>query len=224
MNLVEARGLVRIHGKGTGAEHRALDGIDLSIRPGEWVAIMGPSGSGKSTLLHLVALTDRPDAGTLALDGLRTENLSDAALTRLRRERLGHLHQAFHLLPTLDVLGNVRLPLDLQGAPSADAERRAVAMLEAVGLGHAVARHPSALSGGQQQRVALARALVHAPALVVADEPTGNLDRETGRAMLALIGSLVRTSGTGVLMVTHDPEVAAAADRCLLLVDGRFEA
>ena len=222
MKLVDARGLVRIHGRGAAAEHRALDGVDFSMEPGEWVAIVGPSGSGKSSLLHLVALTDRPDAGELSVAGNPTRGLSDAALTRLRRDHLGHLHQAFHLLPTLDVLGNVRLPLELQGVPDREAERRARAMLEEVGLERETTRHPSALSGGQQQRVALARALVHAPALVVADEPTGNLDRETGRTVLNLIRRAIAHAGSGILMVTHDSEVAAAADRCLTLVDGRF--
>ncbi|MEB3299723.1 MAG: ABC transporter ATP-binding protein [Candidatus Sericytochromatia bacterium] len=222
MKPLVVRGLVKTHSPGTPSAHRALAGVDLTVEAGEFVAIMGPSGSGKSTLLHLVALTDQPDAGTLQLAGQDTRDLSDHALAALRRRHLGHLHQAFNLLPTLTVLENVRLPLELLGHSLGQADARALDLLESVGLSRERDRHPSALSGGQQQRVALARAMIHQPGLVVADEPTGNLDRDTGKTVLRLLCELLAEGNGGVLMVTHDPEVAAVADRTLTLVDGRF--
>jgi putative ABC transport system ATP-binding protein len=194
-----------------------FEGLNLSIGPGEFVAIMGESGVGKSTLLNLVAGLDRPDAGSVAIDGASLDDLDDASLTRVRRDRIGFVFQAFHILPHLTLAQNVALPLVLQHAPMAEATARASAMLEAVGLAGRGADYPRQLSGGELQRVAIARALVHRPALILADEPTGNLDPETAERVMGLFVDQVRRSGAAALLVTHSEVAAAAADRVLRL-------
>lgn len=198
-------------------EIRALRGVDVDIGSGEFVAITGASGSGKSTLLHILGGLDRPDAGAVTVEGRDLAQLSDEDLARLRRRRLGFVLQFFNLLPTLDARENVAFPLLLDAAP--DALDRAQAMLEAVGLGGRATHRPSQLSGGEQQRVALARALVTEPAVVMADEPTGNLDSATGSEILTL---LRRTADTGqtIVLVTHDLAIAGYADRVVRLRDG----
>ena len=194
-----------------------LRGVSLHLQPGEYVAIVGESGIGKSTLLNLIAGLDRPDAGRLALDGTDYARLDDDALTLLRREKLGFVFQAFHVLPHLTVLQNVALPLWLQGMKSEAANEPAQILLEAVGLGERSASWPRELSSGELQRVAIARALIHRPRLVLADEPTGNLDPANGTKVLALLAERIRDAGAIGILVTHSLEAAHSADRILHL-------
>ena len=194
-----------------------LRDVSLTLQPGEYVAIVGESGVGKSTLLNLIAGLDRPDGGRLALDGADYAGLGDDALTRLRRDQMGFVFQAFHVLPHLTVRQNVALPLWLQGMDGEAADRPAQQLLDAVGLGERAHSWPRELSGGEMQRVAIARALVHRPRLVLADEPTGNLDPVNGRRVLALLGERIRQAGAIGILVPHSPEAAATADRVLHL-------
>ena len=196
---------------------QVLAEVSLRLAPGDYVAIVGESGVGKSTLLNLIAGLDRPDSGRVVLDGADYTTLDEDGLTRLRRDRLGFVFQAFHVLPHLTVLQNVALPLWLQGVDSADAEAPARRLLEAVGLGARAGSWPRELSGGEMQRVAIARALVHGPRLALADEPTGNLDPANGARVLALLGERIRGAGAIGILVTHSMEAAATADRVLRL-------
>ncbi len=198
-----------------------LDGIDLEIRRGEFVAVLGPSGSGKSTLLALMAGLDRPSGGEVALDGERIDRLSEDRLALLRRHKVGFVFQSFQLLANLTARENVLLPMELLGW--SDARRRADELLAAVGLSERGHHYPSQLSGGEQQRVALARAFAPRPMLLLADEPTGNLDGATGRVVLDLLAALRAEEGATLVLVTHDPAVAALADRRIHLADGRIE-
>ncbi len=192
-------------------------GVDLDVAPGEIVAILGESGSGKSTLLNLLAGLDTPDAGTVFVDGVKLSSLDDDARTRFRRERLGFVFQAFHVLPYLDVAHNVALPLALNGVHDAARDPRVASLLDAVGLGRRGASFPRELSGGELQRVATARALVHAPAVVLADEPTGNLDPRTAASVVALLRDTLKARGATGVIVTHSRAAAAIADRALEL-------
>jgi putative ABC transport system ATP-binding protein len=201
----------------------ALAGVSLAVDAGEFVALMGPSGCGKSTLLHLCGAMDRPTSGSIAFAGRALGDLSDDELTRLRRDRIGFVFQFFNLLPTLTLADNIALPCLLAGMPAGEAERRASALAERVGIGHRVRHYPPQVSGGEMQRAAIARALVHQPALVIADEPTGNLDSENGACVLSLLGELSRDTGVAILLATHAAEVAAAATRVHHMRDGRFE-
>jgi putative ABC transport system ATP-binding protein len=198
----------------------ALDGVTISFARGSFTAVMGPSGSGKTTLLHAAAGLDRPTSGSVVLDGRQLSGLSETALTKLRRERIGFVFQAFNLLPALTVQQNVILPLRLAGRRP---DRVRVAqVIRQVGLADRRGDRPGALSGGQQQRVAIARALVTRPAVIFADEPTGALDTGTAREVLGLLRKSVRAAGQTVVMVTHDPMAASYADRVVFLADGRF--
>jgi len=197
-----------------------LDGIDLAIRRGEFVAILGPSGSGKSTLLALMAGLDRPSEGEVVLDGERIDTMTEDRLALLRRHKVGFVFQSFQLLGNLTARENVLLPLELLGAR--DARGRVEGLLAAVGLAERGHHYPSQLSGGEQQRVALARAFAPRPALLLADEPTGNLDGATGRRVLDLLADLRAETGATLVLVTHDPAVAGRADRRVHLVDGRI--
>jgi putative ABC transport system ATP-binding protein len=194
-----------------------LAGVDLELAPGEYVAIMGESGVGKSTLLNLIAGLERPDAGRIEVGGADISGLDDDALTRLRGEQMGFVFQAFHILPYLSVFQNVELPLRLQRVPELDAKTRAMQMLEGVRLADRAADMPRELSGGELQRVAIARALVHRPKLVLADEPTGNLDTDTAHQVLELLRSQVRENGASGILATHSRSAAETADRIYLL-------
>jgi len=216
--MLEVRALSKSFAPGTSL----LDRIDLSVAPGEWVAIAGESGSGKSTLLNIVAGLDRPDSGEVRLDGKLLDYADDDALALWRRRHLGFVFQAFHLLPYLTVGENVALPLALLGTGTRERAERAARLLASVGLAGLEARRPGTLSGGEAQRAAIARALAHSPRLLIADEPTGNLDEAAAAVVLDCLGEAVRTAGAAALMVTHSPLAAARADRILKLSQGRL--
>ena len=200
---------------------RALHAVSLRIERDEMVALCGPSGCGKSTLLALIGCLDRPSSGGIAIEGAQTRNLGERALTRLRRDRIGSIFQSFNLIPTLTVAENVAVPLVLAQRSQAEIERRVYAVLERVGIAEKADVVPGVLSGGQAQRAAIARAIVHEPAIVLADEPTGNLDRDTGAAILALLRTLAQ-SGQAIAIATHDADVAARCDRIVNLRDGEI--
>jgi putative ABC transport system ATP-binding protein len=199
----------------------AVRDVSLSIDPGEFVAIVGPSGCGKSTFLHLCGGMDRPSSGTIALEGKRLDTLHDEALTRVRRERVGFVFQFFHLLPTLTLGENIALPLLLAGTSTRESDARARELATRVGVSQRLSHFPPQLSGGEQQRAAIARAVIHRPALLLADEPTGNLDSENGVRVLDLLAELNERDGLTVLLATHAPDLAAAAGRVVHLRDGR---
>jgi putative ABC transport system ATP-binding protein len=215
---LSAKGLAKTY-KGGGVEVLALRGVDLDVAEGELVALMGPSGCGKSTLLHLLAGLDRPTAGSLELGDARVESLSEAEWAVRRRREIGFVFQFFNLVQTLTVAENVELPALLVGTPRKEARRRREDLLDRLGVSVRADALPSRLSGGQQQRVALARALVNTPRLLLADEPTGNLDSENAREVVALLRELAN-DGQTVVLATHDARVAASADRVLQLRDG----
>jgi len=204
-------------------DRTVLDQLQLAVGSGEYIAIVGESGSGKSTLLNLIAGLDRPDAGSVVIDGVDIAALDDTGRTLARRTRLGFVFQAFHVLPHLTVEQNVALPLVLLGVAPGPREARAAAMLEAVGLGGRGTSLPRELSGGELQRVAVARALVHRPALLLADEPTGNLDPDTAAVVLELLAREIRTRDAAGILVTHSEAAAATADRVLRLDHGRLQ-
>jgi ABC-type lipoprotein export system ATPase subunit len=220
VTVLRARGLRKEYGSGESLV-RAVDGVDLDITPGETVAVMGPSGCGKSTLLHLLGGLDRPSAGEVSLHGRRIDTLSENALARLRRTDIGFVFQAFHLMEELTAVENVEVPALLAGRSPRAARRRAERLLEQVGLAARAGFLPSALSGGQRQRVAVARALSNEPTVVLADEPTGNLDSAATLDVLHLFESLHEVGQT-LVIVTHDARIAATADRLIAMRDGAF--
>jgi putative ABC transport system ATP-binding protein len=221
MGLLELSGVTKRYVLG-GNDVVALDGVDLVVDDGDSLALVGRSGSGKSTLLHLAGGLDRPDAGTVRLDGQDLATMSVGARARLRRQRIGFIFQFFHLVPGLTVAENVELPLLLDG--KRDRSGRVPALLDRLGLARRAGHQPGELSGGEMQRTAIARALVAGPALVLADEPTGNLDSTTGQVILDILVEAVAEAGCALVMVTHDSGAAARARRTLHLRDGRFEA
>ncbi len=220
MPLIQAENLTKVYGKGDAAVV-ALDHVNLSVNPGEFVAVMGPSGCGKSTLLHLLGGLDRPTEGTVSIDGTPLASLSDNALTQIRRRKIGFVFQFFNLIPILSAVDNAALPLILDGKPSAQVKQKATEWLTKVGLGGRLNNRPDQLSAGQQQRVAIGRALISDPMLVLADEPTGNLDSRASDEIAGLLQQVAKEWGRSVLMVTHDPRIAAYADRIVFLKDGK---
>jgi putative ABC transport system ATP-binding protein len=217
--IVTAVDLRRRFGEGEAAVD-ALDGVSLELPPGAFTAVMGPSGSGKSTLMHILAGLDQPTAGSVVVDGTELANLDDKKLTQLRRDKIGFIFQSFNLLPVLTAEENIVLPLKIAGRPVDKAWLEQ--LIETVGLDQRRTHHPSELSGGQQQRVAVARALISKPAVVFADEPTGNLDSQSSAEVLGLLRRSVDDLGQTVVMVTHDAHAASVADRILVLADGRI--
>jgi putative ABC transport system ATP-binding protein len=218
--LLQARALVKSYGRETGLV-RAVDGVDLDVAPAETVAVMGPSGCGKSTLLHLLGGLDRPTSGEVLLSGRRVDRLGEKALARMRRDAIGFVFQSFHLMDELTAAENIELPALLAGRSPRAARRRAAGLLDQVGLADRARFLPTALSGGQRQRVAIARALVNEPLIVLADEPTGNLDSAATVDVLRLFDQL-RAAGQTLVVVTHDPRIAATADRMFSMRDGAF--
>ena len=221
MHELVIKGLSRSFREG-GRIHRVLDGLDARFAPGEAVALIGRSGSGKSTLLNLIGGLDQADAGSIHVGAEEVTAWREPQLTLFRRRRIGFVHQFFNLVPTLDAGENVRLPLELNGIRGHEARRRVAGMLREVGLEDRIDSAVDALSGGERQRVAIARALVHEPSLLLADEPTGNLDGETAQRVLPLLMNLVRTRGATLLLATHDRSLAASADRVVELREGRL--
>lgn len=215
--ILEASGLEKRYG-----ERSVLRGVNLSVRKGERVALIGPSGSGKSTLLNCLGGIDRPDAGEVRVNGVRLTGLSGDELARLRLETIGTVFQFFHLLPTLTALENIEFPLQLLHRPRAERDARVAALVREVDLEHRADALPSELSGGEMQRVAIARALAVRPKVLLADEPTGNLDSLSGRAVLELLADLTRRHRSALLLVTHSPEAMAICDRSLHIRDGRL--
>ncbi len=220
MSIIQTENLTKIYGTGETAV-TALDHVNLSVDEGEFVAVMGPSGCGKSTLLHLIGGLDRPTAGRVLLDGTDIAQLDDDRVTTLRRRRIGFVFQFYNLIPVLTALENAALPLTLDGVKPDEARERAAEWLRRLGLEDRMGNRPDQLSGGQQQRVAIARALVAEPALILADEPTGNLDSRAGDEIAGLLKRISAEWQRTILMVTHDPRIAAYSDRIVFLKDGK---
>ena len=219
--VIKIRQMWKVYDLGS-IQVQALKGIDLDVHKNEYVAIMGPSGSGKSTLMNMIGCLDTPSRGTYHLAGQEVAELNDNALARIRNKEIGFIFQSFNLLPRTTILRNVELPLVYSGTPSEERVERARIALEKVGLGDRIQHQPNELSGGQRQRVAIARALVNEPSILLADEPTGNLDSKTGQEILALFEDLY-LQGHSILMVTHEDHVANHARRCVRLLDGLIE-
>ena len=221
MSLIQAENLTKVYGTGD-ATITALDHVNITVNAGEFVAVMGPSGCGKSTLLHLLGGLDRPTNGNASIDGQPLAAMSDDAVTQLRRRKIGFVFQFFNLIPILSSVENAALPLLLDGASTSSAKQKAEEWLIKVGLGERLASRPDQLSAGQQQRVAIARALITNPVLVLADEPTGNLDTKSSDEIVGLLKQVATEWGRAVFMVTHDPRIAAHAERIVSMRDGKI--
>jgi len=218
--LIQTRGLAKVFRAARG-EVRALAGVDLDIRRGEYISVMGPSGSGKSTLFNMIGALDRPTAGAVSIGGIDIASLSSRQLAYFRGRHLGYIFQAYNLIASMTAIKNVMLPLLLAGAARQEAQERAGAALQDVGLGHRLDHRPGELSGGQQQRVAIARAIVNQPTILLADEPTANLDLTTGMQVIQMIRELSRARGVTVVSATHDHEMLKVSDRVIWIEDGR---
>ncbi|CUR59799.1 ABC transporter (ATP-binding protein) [metagenome] len=221
-SMVAARGLTRTYGTASAPLH-ALDDVSLDVAPGEMLAVAGRSGSGKTTLLNLLGGLDRPDAGTVHVDGAEVTALDDDGLSTLRRDTVSYVFQTFGLIPALTAAENVGVPLRLRRTPVAEREQRVALLLDLVGLGDHALQRPAELSGGQQQRVAIARALAGSPRVLLADEPTGQLDTETGVGVMALLRAVVESEGVTAVVATHDAVLMSLADRVLAISDGRVD-
>jgi putative ABC transport system ATP-binding protein len=220
MAMITTHNLTKIFGAGPTAV-TALDHVNLSVNPGEFVAIMGPSGCGKSTLLHLIGGLDRPSDGEVVIDGASIASMNDDHITELRRRKIGFVFQFYNLIPVLNAVENAALPITLDGVKPVEAQKKGAEWLARFGLADRLASRPDQLSGGQQQRVAIARALAAEPSLILADEPTGNLDTRSGDEIASLMRDAAKKYGRTVIMVTHDPRIAAYADRIVFLKDGK---
>ena len=218
--MIQARHLTKVYGKGS-IEIRALNGIDLNVEKGEFVAIQGPSGCGKSTLLNVVSCLEKPTSGEILIDSIDIAQLGDRSLAKIRRDKIGFIFQSYNLIPTLNALENVMLPMMFAGKDNKKISDRATMLLEMVGMQERLKHKPSELSGGEQQRVAIARALSNDPFLIVGDEPTGNLDSKTGSAAMKILTELNK-EGRTVVIVTHDPAIANVAHRVMQIKDGQF--
>ncbi len=219
--LVEIENLSKQYQEGD-MQRTVLDQVNLTFAPGEFVVLLGHSGSGKSTLLNLISGIDQPSSGTIRINGQAITDLDERSRTLIRRDQIGFVFQFFNLIPTLTVLENVTLPQELAGHSFRQAQQRATQLLQQVGLADRLNTYPDKLSGGQQQRVAIARALAHDPSLILADEPTGNLDEETGQRVLELLLNLTRQAGRTLVMATHNPDIARSADRVLRVQEGHL--
>jgi putative ABC transport system ATP-binding protein len=220
--ILEVKNLKKIYGHDSHLVEALVD-VSFTLERGQFTSLMGPSGGGKSSLLHLIGGLDRPSQGSVCIQGKCLENMTDDQLSAFRRQHLGFIFQFFYLLPTLTALENVALPLLIDGQKIADVSPRAIELLQMIGLGHRVHHRPDQLSGGEMQRVAIARALITDPILIVADEPTGNLDSKTGTLVLELLQTMAREQGHTILMATHDANAASYADRQITIRDGRIE-
>ena len=220
--IVELRGVYKVFKRGNN-EVRALDGIDLDILAGQYISIMGPSGSGKSTLFNVIGALDRPTGGTVKISELSLDDLSRGQLAAFRGRHLGYVFQMYNLIASMSAIENVALPVMLAGSDARASRQRAGEVLEEVGLGHRLDHRPDELSGGQQQRVAIARALVNRPGIILADEPTANLDFETGQQIVRLLRELCSKHGVTVITATHDHEMLAVSDRVVWIADGKIE-
>ena len=218
--MIQAKNLTKVYGKGN-VEIRALDGIDLYVEKGEFVAIQGPSGCGKSTLLNVVSCLEKPTSGKILIDGIDIAELGDKELAEIRRNKIGFIFQSYNLIPTLNAFENVMLPMMFAGKDDNKASKKATMLLERVGMQERIKHKPSELSGGEQQRVAVARALSNDPLLIIGDEPTGNLDSKTGKAVMEMLTELNK-EGRTVVVVTHDPAVSNIAHRVMQIKDGQF--
>lgn len=221
MEMINTENLIKTYDMGKVQVH-ALQGVDISIKQGEFVAIMGPSGSGKSTLMHILGCLDSPTEGNYSLDGINVENLSKGKLAKIRNVKIGFVFQTFNLLPHMNVQKNVELPLLYGGMERKLRAQRAIEVLNSVGLGDRLTHKPSELSGGQRQRVAIARAIVNRPSIILADEPTGNLDSTSGSDIMTILSDLHKQGNT-VIVVTHDKSIAQIADRIITIIDGKID-
>lgn len=220
MEIIKTENLIKTYNMGK-VEVNALQGVEISIKKGEFVAIIGPSGSGKSTLMHILGCLDSPSQGSYILDGINVEKLSKAKLAKIRNKKIGFVFQTFNLLPHVNIQKNVELPLLYGGVNGRQRESRAIEVLNSVGLGDRLKHKPSELSGGQRQRVAIARAIVNNPSIILADEPTGNLDTTSGSDIMSIFSELHKQGNT-VIVVTHDKSIADKADRVITIVDGKI--
>lgn len=220
--VIEMRNVWKIYTMGDN-QVQALRGISFKVQAGEFMSIMGPSGSGKSTCMNMIGCLDRPTSGDVIINGRKTAEMNETDLSYLRNETVGFVFQQYHLLASMSVLENVMLPLRYQGVPRRDRRRLAEEALAKVGLQERMGHRPHELSGGQKQRVAIARAMVTRPKIILADEPTGALDSETGRSVLKLFGEINRKQGTTIVIVTHDPRIGAATNRCVHIFDGNIK-
>ena len=220
MEIIKTENLIKTYNMGK-VEVNALQGVEISIKKGEFVAIIGPSGSGKSTLMHILGCLDSPSQGSYILDGINVEKLSKAKLAKIRNKKIGFVFQTFNLLPHVNIQKNVELPLLYGGVNGSQRESRAIEVLNSVGLGDRLKHKPSELSGGQRQRVAIARAIVNNPSIILADEPTGNLDTTSGTDIMSIFSELHKQGNT-VIVVTHDKSIADKADRVITIVDGKI--
>jgi len=218
-NIIDCEQLTKIY-KMDGFESKVLSDVDLKIKKGEVMAIMGPSGSGKSTLLHIIGCLDKPTKGRLLIDGKDVSKMDDDELAKIRREKIGFVFQFFHLIPSLTALANIMLPMSFAGVDAVEQKKRAEELLKMVGLGSRLNNKPNALSGGERQRVAIARSMANNPVIILADEPTGNLDSKSGEEVIKILMELNKEFGTTIILITHDKNIASCSKRTIHLKDG----